>query len=653
MKKLLLLSFLTFYLASCSSLKAPSLKSDPQTIKIVDGWKGASCPEYQVLMGNSKFPLHKLAQMRAALLCDQVELPSENDIPPWLLRHYFETRKDRALKIKDNNDYAYALYRLSDYQKRNDEKEAMLILAQKNNSNPELTEKINQKIYELSPRLNPEKLEVNYFIIARDYERNRDFKNAESFYRQALALVDAKSEKGIEDASRIYNRLKQMSRNQRSREDYYKRLDEAIVAIDKMTKKAKPATRKLYSDLIIERARAYWTDGDIEKGRRELNKLLTTEKNPNTTSHTLWILSQMDLEQNKLTNMTKLLHTALKNKPDDQEVLERVLWSLSWSYYSQKKYNNATDVVEENIELVTSKENKARFQYWLAHFHEKAGRISKAQELWSALTENEPFSYYGILAHRDVNKSLTPLKNEAIDEYIDNTYYWLLDLGELELLQDYLPFLEKKSSSFSHKLSLFPLYKKASYPHGGVLLYLSLKEDERLKALQIYPEIAFPLAYKDDIKKNKELVLSIMRQESLFDPNARSFADAFGLLQLIPEKAREVSKSAGIPYKDFKDLYVPETNIALGSTLLDDLKTRFQGRFPFYVASYNAGERPVRNWLNQRYRGVDVEFIEEIPYAETQKYVKLVFRNLFIYKRMLSDDSFQFPVKFWTEGFPY
>jgi soluble lytic murein transglycosylase len=136
-----------------------------------------------------------------------------------------------------------------------------------------------------------------------------------------------------------------------------------------------------------------------------------------------------------------------------------------------------------------------------------------------------------------------------------------------------------------------------------------------------------------------------MRQESAFDIKAKSPAEAYGLMQLTPETASRY-KVPGITVNfknDVHSLYRPEINIFLGANLLKDLRKKFNNKFILPAASYNAGSKRVMRWIKERKGGGPAQFIEMIPFAETQKYVKLVTRNYVIYKQLTENKPFKFP----------
>ncbi len=141
------------------------------------------------------------------------------------------------------------------------------------------------------------------------------------------------------------------------------------------------------------------------------------------------------------------------------------------------------------------------------------------------------------------------------------------------------------------------------------------------------------------------LALAVMRQESSFDPQAASPAGARGLMQLTPGTARDTARAAGRPDLAASSgvLFDPDANMTLGTDYLGTLLARFGGVVPYAVAAYNAGPHRVDQWLaaNDPARapapGVDVQdgtidWIEEIPYAETRNYVQRVMENMVIYR---------------------
>jgi soluble lytic murein transglycosylase len=127
------------------------------------------------------------------------------------------------------------------------------------------------------------------------------------------------------------------------------------------------------------------------------------------------------------------------------------------------------------------------------------------------------------------------------------------------------------------------------------------------------------------------LFYALIRQESAFDPRARSSANARGLSQVIPSTARDIARQLGRAVDD-DDLYRPAVNVELGTYYLGQALRQFQGNVYPALAGYNAGPGNAARWLrNPGAADVDV-YAEQIPYAETYHYVKKVYENYQLYR---------------------
>jgi soluble lytic murein transglycosylase len=142
--------------------------------------------------------------------------------------------------------------------------------------------------------------------------------------------------------------------------------------------------------------------------------------------------------------------------------------------------------------------------------------------------------------------------------------------------------------------------------------------------------IIFPIDYWPLITKYSKLndldpflVAALMAQESTFTAEIRSSANAYGLMQLIPATGSRYAKKLGIRNFSTRMLKDPETNIKLGTEYFKDLIARFGGAH-YALAGYNAGESRVQQWLNDRGQLPADEFTDDIPFPETQNYVKRI-----------------------------
>jgi soluble lytic murein transglycosylase len=158
---------------------------------------------------------------------------------------------------------------------------------------------------------------------------------------------------------------------------------------------------------------------------------------------------------------------------------------------------------------------------------------------------------------------------------------------------------------------------------------------DRQYPIRIPPEVpgAAPLAF----------TLAITRQESSFDPMARSSADARGMMQFLPSTASGVARRLGMPYSAER-LWDPDYNMSLGSYHLAELTGQFGGSMLLATVGYNAGPARPPQWIarcgDPRGRQVDpVDFIECAPFTETRNYMMRVMENMGVYKARLAGGS--------------
>jgi len=154
--------------------------------------------------------------------------------------------------------------------------------------------------------------------------------------------------------------------------------------------------------------------------------------------------------------------------------------------------------------------------------------------------------------------------------------------------------------------------------------------------LRLY-ELRFPLHHDSVIRReaakhriDPTWVAAEIRAESVFNPKARSHADARGLMQVLPSTGAGIAKRLGLPWRGGESLYESEFNIQLGTAYLRELEDKY-GMTYVAIAAYNAGPAPVARWQTQR-PNMDADFwIETISYKETRDYVARILAFSVIY----------------------
>jgi soluble lytic murein transglycosylase len=170
----------------------------------------------------------------------------------------------------------------------------------------------------------------------------------------------------------------------------------------------------------------------------------------------------------------------------------------------------------------------------------------------------------------------------------------------------------------------------------GVFGLVNVGGQNRPEELRLY-KLRFPLHHEATIRReaarhriDPAWVAAEIRAESVFNPRARSSANAMGLMQVLPGTGAGVARRLGLPWNGADSLYDPDTNIAIGTAYLREMEDKY-GLAYLAIAAYNAGPAPVARWRSQR-PGMDPDFwIETVSYKETREYIARVLAFSVIY----------------------
>jgi len=294
--------------------------------------------------------------------------------------------------------------------------------------------------------------------------------------------------------------------------------------------------------------------------------------------------------------------------------------------------------------------------YWEARAREAGGDSAAARALLGRLTRTDPAGYYGLRAQDrlgedalppeaggpDAARSLDPEWEAAVDGLLRRMDVLLrLDWRDRALAE-----LDAAGTSLSgtaaRRLRLARRLEGDGW--SGPAIGLAWSVFARTGGRWTYDLLraVYPLPYRDQIEGtagrlgiDPALLAGLIRQESAFDPTVVSTAGAVGLTQLLPSTARHVARRSGLPVPDSMDLLRPSVNLGLGARYLAGLLDRYDGSRLAVLVAYNAGPRRWSRWKSLPEHGADPElFIEAIPFAETRRYVKAVFRNELLYRRL-------------------
>jgi soluble lytic murein transglycosylase len=315
----------------------------------------------------------------------------------------------------------------------------------------------------------------------------------------------------------------------------------------------------------------------------------------------------------------------------------------------------AANAWEEYAQRWPRGEQTAETAYRAGVLLEGMGRTERACALYAAAVAAEPTAYYAVRAadRLGVDPLAQPLSGSAgwpvapgsADE-AEGVLRRLRTLEEAGLDEPWKAELAAQARLLEARPYALLLVgegvRDAGHAVEGIRIGRRLLEmrggawDERLLRL------VFPLPYRGLIADEASradvdpwLLAGLVRQESSFDADARSWVGARGLSQIMPSTGAWLAPGAGVRSFSPELLSVPEINLRMGARFLRDQLRRYHGARDLALAAYNAGPGRADRWKRELGHGGDPDaFRDRIPFAETREYVKVVIRNGEVYRRL-------------------
>lgn len=321
------------------------------------------------------------------------------------------------------------------------------------------------------------------------------------------------------------------------------------------------------------------------------------------------------------------------------------LWLEGWIQNEYKKApKSALKNFKKMFEFVTYPVSKARAAYWAGRAAEKLKEKNLAHD-WYKEGAKHTTSFYGQLSVAKLSKTRelsfpsSPNMSSSHRRYFSRfapaqAYKMALQYGKADIAITLGKAIIEEHKDNALIIQLIQAAAESSTPQ--VAVHASRKAMPNHVLLM---EEAFPI-HKTPKSKPIEpaLTLAITRQESAFDPRAKSRANALGMMQLLSSTAKETARKAKIRYSKSR-LYEPDYNMELGSLYLERMINSYDGSYVLAIASYNAGPGNVRKWIKRfgtpnNNSDSAINWIEKIPFTETRNYVQRVLENLQVYRAL-------------------
>jgi soluble lytic murein transglycosylase len=395
----------------------------------------------------------------------------------------------------------------------------------------------------------------------------------------------------------------------------------------------------------------------IGPARKSLTRLEALTPRPESLAGFYLDLARYYQQRGDLSALLQWCGRAIAEAPGSQ-IAASAYWLLVWNHFARGEFDIAQAWSEKAIAAggAFGPETLARFHYWQARSQEQTGAAA-ASSTWAVLRERWPSSYYGLMAEssaRAVPPTFAPPGYSpqeqpapvleaawAVPELADALFAYAV--GETAIAEAMVRNLLQHDLPDGALRELAALLYHEEQHHLQQRLIANHGPAEHLRRAvgdSSYWRQAYPAAFWDLVMDqagsaavSPYYVLAVMREESRFFARADSRAGAKGLMQLMPGTARELARGGRLPFAP-ESLLEPETNIPLGVRYLRAVLHRFDWNPIYAAAAYNAGPNAVLKWLRTRGHLPMDEFVESIPFEETQTYVKRVYTSYLIYRKL-------------------
>jgi len=321
---------------------------------------------------------------------------------------------------------------------------------------------------------------------------------------------------------------------------------------------------------------------------------------------------------------------------------ERAAWKAGWWAYRKGRFQEAVTFFDRGAAQFPRSDYRPSWLYWSGRASLESGNVETGIARLRLTAVDYQNSYYGRLAVKNLASrrggAITPslqrqppqasvptaqrialllasgLNQEAMSELQYAQRVW----GDSPQLQATIALTHRRLGNVRAGINAM----KRAYPQ-----YLAAGGETLPKEILqvIFPLDYWPLLQKYAAERGLDpyVVAALVAQESNFDPVVVSHANAWGLMQVLPSTGRSLARKLGVRPFSTKRLQEAEVNVRLGTQFFADSIRRFGG-VHFALAAYNAGDSRVASWQRERPGMAQDEFIDDIPFPETQNYVKRI-----------------------------
>ncbi len=519
-------------------------------------------------------------------------------------------------------------------------------------------------------RINRDQMEnIDYYYAGLVRHHKRDFDKAAVNFKH---FIEKSPNHELVDNARMM-----LARTYYRDNDYKK----AIIEFSKFISSVKTSHGD-YVDAVFLLGSSYARKGDYKSGIEQFDKVVTNFPDHDLADDALQELARAQ-ESLKEFSSARRNYERLAKDYSRRQTSQKTQLEVGLNLFMEGDYTTAATRFETLVKSRPEPELEESATYWLAQCYFERNDPDTGQYVIGLLKEYYPYSYYLAFdrgwfnhARRDIGRhersrtrkiqadDLKQLREWLIQRapgqnanaHIDNmeknpnfrkgTIFLTLGM-RTEALQE----LKKAEDAFVNQpLALWRLlgfYLENAYFQRSIYcarkIADSVSKDPR-QLPKFLNRFIYPVHYPELIMAAAEqrsmdplLLCALIRQESMFESEAASSANAHGLMQVIPATGRYIAKSLGLEDFNTALLYSPRRSLEFGTWYFLDVLSQAENRVPRALAGYNGGPNNINRWVNMTGSGRDDLLSEKITFKETRQYVKKILNHYLFYEDLWGD----------------
>ena len=350
---------------------------------------------------------------------------------------------------------------------------------------------------------------------------------------------------------------------------------------------------------------------------------------------------------------------------------------IGLDYYRMAKYTRARQEWQEALNKTNDRFQQSRLRYWIGKSYERQGKLTEQGKIFLELARRPVDSFYNLKAfyltsdgsetHRSIRRILWQLHHREQSFLPENIFRFRRALQVEEILGKRWSKWELKTlrpdvRNWEQVFALGEMYERM-HDYGQAFrkfraVFNRHFFDRNLPDMIPVFKKLYPFYFTEHIDSatgefpvDPALVLAVIKKESAFEPHIISYANAYGLMQLLPGTASQIAPKLKMRFRNTGMLFDPQINIRMGNYYLFSLLKRYQGNKVMALAAYNAGPHRVDRWKKNFPTTDDDLFMENLAFEQTRGYVRTCLKYYWLYKAILNpeqipEEILHYPVRF-------